>query len=85
MPVSDAKALSPWQYKPWWCQPWSIVLTSCVAIAGSWLLFRTIWVTVLVAIPVLAWMSFFIFLWPSLMRQSGLLETYVQSADRASE
>ncbi|WP_332982633.1 DUF6737 family protein [Microcoleus sp. A003_D6] len=25
--VSDKKAISPWNYKPWWCQPWSIILT----------------------------------------------------------
>lgn len=22
-------AVSIWQLKPWWCQPWSILLTGC--------------------------------------------------------
>jgi hypothetical protein len=56
-----------WHYKPWWCQPWSIVLTGIVAIGGSWWLLRLVWVTVLVAIPVLAWMGFFLLFYPKLM------------------
>ena len=24
-----------WSLKPWWCQPWSILLTGVLAIAGS--------------------------------------------------
>jgi hypothetical protein len=35
------------------------------------LLLHRIWVTVLVAIPVLAWMGFFLLIWPSLVVSSG--------------
>jgi len=24
-----------WSLKPWWCQPWSILLTGVLVIAGS--------------------------------------------------
>jgi hypothetical protein len=72
--MTTEKSASPWSYKPWWCQPWSIVLTGVVLIGGSWWLLKTIWITVLVAIPVLAWMGFFLLLWPRLMVQSGLLD-----------
>jgi hypothetical protein len=61
---------SPWNYKPWWCQPWSILLTSICVIAGSWFLLRIIWLTILIAIPVLIWMGFFLFVWPQLIIRS---------------
>ncbi|MBD2325395.1 DUF6737 family protein [Alkalinema sp. FACHB-956] len=63
-----------WQYKPWWCQPWSIVLTGLTLITGSWWLLRMLWVTVLVAIPIGLWMVYFVLIYPKLMAQSGLLE-----------
>jgi len=62
--------LSPWDYKPWWCQPWSIVLTGVGFIVGSWLLLHRLWVTGLVAVPVLSWMGFFLVLWPRLVLRS---------------
>ncbi|MEA5618318.1 DUF6737 family protein [Cronbergia sp. UHCC 0137] len=68
--MSEQKSLSPWQYKPWWCQPWSIMLTSIVLIGSSWLIFKINWLTILVAIPVLTWMSFFLLIWPQLMIRS---------------
>ncbi|MGI0485024.1 DUF6737 family protein [Pantanalinema rosaneae CENA516] len=64
---------SVWHYKPWWCQPWSILLTGCGLIGGIWWLTQIIWLTILVAIPVLTWMGFFLLLYPRLMQQSGML------------
>ncbi len=74
--MSEQKTLNPWDYKPWWCQPWSILLTGVTLIIGSWLLLKIIWVTVIVAIPVLVWMGFFLLIWPQLMIRSGVLEAY---------
>ncbi|HEY9617716.1 MAG TPA: DUF6737 family protein [Microcoleaceae cyanobacterium] len=71
--MATNKPASVWQYKPWWCQPWSILLTSGLLIGGTWWLTHIIWLTVLVAIPVLTWMGFFLLLYPRLMQQSGLL------------
>ncbi|MBW4467364.1 MAG: hypothetical protein KME07_18210 [Pegethrix bostrychoides GSE-TBD4-15B] len=62
--------MSVWDYKPWWCKPWSILLTGLVIIGGSWLLLHRIWVTGLVAVPILAWMGFFLLLYPRLMRDA---------------
>lgn len=59
-----------WQHKPWWCQPWSIVLTGMGLIGGSWLLLHRIWLTGLVAVPVLTWMGFFLLVYPRLLAQS---------------
>ncbi|MCV3216244.1 hypothetical protein OGM63_22475 [Plectonema radiosum NIES-515] len=73
--MSEQKPISPWNYKPWWCQPWSILLTGVTLISGSWLLFKIIWLTVLVCVPILTWMGFFLLMWPQLMIRSGALES----------
>lgn len=73
MPPQPEKSLNIWHYKPWWCQPWSIVLTGITLIGGSWLVLRLWWLTVLVAIPVLTWMIFFVLIYPKLIAQSGIL------------
>jgi hypothetical protein len=64
---------NPWNYKPWWCQPWSILLTGVLLISVSWLLCHKIWITVVVAFPVLAWWFYFLLLWPKLILESGIL------------
>ncbi|HEY9739100.1 MAG TPA: DUF6737 family protein [Coleofasciculaceae cyanobacterium] len=74
--MSTQKPLSPWSYKPWWCQPWSILLTGTIIITGSWALLKTVWVTALISIPILVWWAFFLLLWPQLMRRSGSEENY---------
>lgn len=65
---------SIWQLKPWWCQPWSILLTGITLIGGSWGLFHRVWLTSLVALPISAWMVYFLLVYPKLM-QSLLSET----------
>jgi hypothetical protein len=76
--MSAQQPVSPWSYKPWWCQPWSILLFGITLIGGSWVLLKTLWVTVLVSIPVSAWMGFFLLIWPGLMRQSGGMQPLEQ-------
>lgn len=70
--MSDAPDPQPrlniWHYKPWWCQPWSIVLTGISLIGGSWLLLKTVWITLVVALPVLTWMGFFLLIYPQQMQ-----------------
>ncbi|HEY9826167.1 MAG TPA: DUF6737 family protein [Stenomitos sp.] len=61
---------NPWHHKPWWCQPWSIILTAITLTGGTWVVTHLWWLTVIVGIPLGLWMSFFVFLWPSLMRQA---------------
>lgn len=64
---STSQSINPWDYKPWWCQPWSILLTGISLISGSWFLFKTIWLTLLVALPLSVWMGFFVLIWPKLL------------------
>jgi hypothetical protein len=69
-PSNPEKSDSVWNYKPWWCQPWSIALTGIGLIAGSWLCLHTIWFTVIVAVPLSIWMVFFLFIYPKAMQQA---------------
>ncbi|MEA5569537.1 DUF6737 family protein [Calothrix sp. UHCC 0171] len=73
--MAEEISLNVWNYKPWWCQPWSILLTTVAIISTSWLIFKIIWLTIIVAIPVLTWMIFFIFIYPKLIASSGILNT----------
>jgi hypothetical protein len=43
------------------------VLTGAILIGGSWWVSQRIWPTVLVAIPVLTWMAFFLGVYPRLV------------------
>lgn len=65
--------INPWDYKPWWCQPWSILLTGTLIIVSSWLFLHIWWLTALIALPILIWMGFFLLIWPRLMVESGYL------------
>lgn len=68
----EPEKFNPWNYKPWWCQPWSIFLTGSTIISSSWLLFKTVWLTVIISIPILTWMGFFLLVWPRLMAESKM-------------
>ena len=54
-----------WSLKPWWCQPWSILLSGIAAIAASWLVLGRWWVTAPVALVVLAWWGLFLVVVPA--------------------
>jgi hypothetical protein len=58
-----------WQYKPWWCQPWTIVLTGIIIIAGSWVVFHKIWLSIVVAVPIVIWWTYFLVLVPRLLKE----------------
>lgn len=70
MELTKQEVINVWDYKPWWCQPWSIVLTGIVLISTSWLLLHKIWLTAIVALPVSIWMVYFILLYPKLVQRS---------------
>ncbi len=53
-----------WDYKPWWCQPWSILLATAGVIGGSWFLWQTAWITGLIAVPMVAWAIYFVVIYP---------------------
>lgn len=55
-----------WSLKPWWCQPWTILLTGTIGIAGSWLLLQIWWLTTGVALIVIAWWVLFLLIVPNI-------------------
>jgi hypothetical protein len=71
-PAATHQQISLWTAKPWWCQPWSILLTGILIIALSWYLLNQLLLTALVAVAVLAWWLFFLVLVPSAYRQGNL-------------
>lgn len=72
--MDESKPINIWNYKPWWCQPWSILLTGITIISASWLIFKIIWLTIIIAIPILTWMIFFLLVYPKLIIRSGILD-----------
>lgn len=82
---SNEEPFNIWHYKPWWCQPWSIILTGVVLIGGSWVLLHRIWVTVLVAVPILIWMGFFVLLYPQAMAAYLKQEASNQNRDLGAD
>ncbi|KAI4319467.1 hypothetical protein MLD38_033061 [Melastoma candidum] len=63
------KYLSPeyesvWDTKPSWCQPWTIALTGALAIACSWLIFRSILATTVVSFLIGSWWYIFLYAYP---------------------
>jgi membrane protein YdbS with pleckstrin-like domain len=58
-----------WQSKPWWCQPWTIILTGAIIITSSWLIFHTLWLTVPVAALIVLWWTYFLIIVPRLLME----------------
>jgi len=54
-----------WSLKPWWCQPWSILLTGMTAIGMSWWGLHRWWITLPLAAVVLVWWGLFLVLVPA--------------------
>ena len=61
---SEPKSTKVWDYKPGWCQPWSIVLTGISIVTGSWLLLHNLWLSLAVSLPIIAWWVYFLILYP---------------------
>jgi hypothetical protein len=58
-----------WQSKPWWCQPWTIILTGVLIVAGSWLILHIWWITVPLSILIGVWWLYFLVIVPRMLRQ----------------
>ena len=67
-------AESLWSQKPWWCQPWSILLTGVVVVGGSWWWLRIWWITAPLALGVLLWWWLFLVAVPAAYRAEQVAE-----------
>jgi hypothetical protein len=61
---------SLWQSKPWWCQPWSIVLTGIVVPGVAWGLSHQLWLVIPLIVGVLVWWFLFLYLVPQQYAQA---------------
>lgn len=66
---SEPKSFNIWNYKPWWCQPWSILLTGIAIASGSWFLTKTIWITLIFSVLMILWWTYFLILYPQAMQK----------------
>lgn len=57
-----------WSLKPWWCQPWSILLTGCSVPVASWLWLGRWWITAPLVAAVLLWWYLFLVVVPRAYR-----------------
>ncbi len=71
--VMTQEPVAFWSLKPWWCQPWSIVLTGVLISIGSWILFQKLWFTAPVVLAVLGWWLVFLVFVPRVYRHQGEL------------
>ena len=60
-----------WSLKPWWCQPWSIISTGVLMVVGSWRLLHLLWISLPLALGVLAWWLLFLVLVPAGYRSAA--------------
>ena len=58
-----------WQKKPWWCQPWSILLTGVGVLVGGWWLTQRWWIVMGLGCPIVAWWWLFLVLAPRFAEQ----------------
>ena len=61
-------AESIWSHKPWWCQPWSILLTGVGVVGCSWWWLRIWWISAPLAAAVLLWWWLFLVVVPAAYR-----------------
>ncbi|MCP9933071.1 hypothetical protein KBZ08_04000 [Cyanobium sp. Candia 9D4] len=61
---------SVWDLKPWWCQPWTILVTGMVVIGASWLVLHLWWITAGVSAVIAAWWLLFLVLMPAAWKRS---------------
>lgn len=61
---------SVWDLKPWWCQPWSILLTGAAIIVASWMVLHLWWITAGVLAVIAVWWLLFLVLMPSAWKES---------------
>ena len=64
MELKSNESTNVWDYKPTWCQPWSIILTGISFIFGSWLIFHSLWLTLAVSLPIFVWWIYFLIVYP---------------------
>lgn len=64
MKQESNESTNVWDYKPAWCQPWSIILTGISLSFASWLIFHNVWLTLAVSLAMFVWWIYFLVVYP---------------------
>ncbi|MEL4897214.1 DUF6737 family protein [Crocosphaera sp. Alani8] len=67
--LSNIESSNIWDHKPWWCQPWSILLTGIVLSSGSWFIVHIVWITAIVSSLIVVWWVYFLILYPRMFKE----------------
>ncbi len=65
----ESNSLKIWNYKPWWCQPWSIILTGITVVSGCWFLTKILWLTLALSVLIGLWWGYFLILYPRMIKE----------------
>tara|TARA_B100000214_G_scaffold250502_1_gene184080 strand:+ start:114 stop:332 length:219 start_codon:yes stop_codon:yes gene_type:complete len=55
-----------WDLKPYWCQPWSIIIFGILVIIFSWIPFENIIFSAVVGLIIIIWWVVFLIIAPNL-------------------
>ncbi len=70
-----SRAAEFWRHKPWWCQPWTILLTGGLVLALDGLLVvrfgLPLWLAVPPVLAILAWWVLFLLVVPNAAPEDG--------------
>ncbi|WP_320664413.1 DUF6737 family protein [Prochlorococcus sp. MIT 1223] len=53
-----------WNSKPFWCQPWSIILSGITLIGFTWFVFSSYFFSIIITLIVLTWWILFLIIAP---------------------
>jgi hypothetical protein len=66
---NETTSVDLWQSKPWWCQPWTIILTGILIVVGSWLVLHSLWLTMPLGVLIVVWWTYFLILVPRMLQE----------------
>ena len=72
----DDEEKNVWKTKPFWCQPWTIVLTGVGIISLPTILFDWKAVSGVFVVPIAAWWYIFLYAYPKSYRENNGMEEY---------
>ena len=61
-----------WDLKPFWCQPWSIILFGIAVLVSIWILSHNLFLTSLVSFFIILWWVLFLIIAPGLYQTNSI-------------
>lgn len=72
--LADDGKTTIWEFKPWWCQPWTIFGTGVAIIGATYAVTHFVWLTLVVAAGMVFWWFLFLGVYPTVLESEGVLE-----------